>query len=94
MPEKADCIVGFGNFNDNIARRAAELYLQEHSRSVFINVRVFPNAAPVSSASELTEAADRENAENKGPDYILPSTVNGREVIWQEKKNKMNGKVS
>lgn len=25
-PEKADCIVGFGNFNDNIARRAAELY--------------------------------------------------------------------
>ena len=26
-PEKADCIVGFGNFNDNIARRAAELYL-------------------------------------------------------------------
>ena len=28
QPRKADCIVGFGNFNDNIARRAAELYLQ------------------------------------------------------------------
>lgn len=27
-PEAADVIVGFGNFNDNIARRAAELYLQ------------------------------------------------------------------
>ena len=27
-PGKADVIVGFGNFNDNIARRAAELYLQ------------------------------------------------------------------
>ena len=27
-PEKADVIVGFGNFNDNIARRAAELYRQ------------------------------------------------------------------
>ena len=25
-PQKADCIVGLGNFNDNIARRAAELY--------------------------------------------------------------------
>ncbi|MBR3949091.1 MAG: YdcF family protein [Oscillospiraceae bacterium] len=25
-PEKADCIVGFGNFNTDIARRAAELY--------------------------------------------------------------------
>ena len=27
-PRKADCIVGFGNFNTNIARRAAELYHQ------------------------------------------------------------------
>lgn len=27
-PTKADCIVGFGNFNDNIARRASELYHQ------------------------------------------------------------------
>lgn len=27
LPRKADCIVGFGNFNVNIARRAAELYL-------------------------------------------------------------------
>lgn len=27
QPEKADCIVGFGNFNTNIARRAAQLYL-------------------------------------------------------------------
>ena len=27
-PEPADCIVGFGNFNTNIARRAAELYHQ------------------------------------------------------------------
>lgn len=27
-PEEADCIVGFGNFNTNIARRAAQLYRQ------------------------------------------------------------------
>ena len=27
-PEKSDCIVGFGNFNTDIARRAAELYHQ------------------------------------------------------------------
>ena len=26
--EKADCIVGFGNFNTDIARRAAQLYLE------------------------------------------------------------------
>ena len=27
-PRKADCIVGFGNFNTDIARRAAQLYLE------------------------------------------------------------------
>ena len=30
-PQKADCIVGFGNFNDNIARRAAQLYHQGYA---------------------------------------------------------------
>ena len=30
-PQKADCIVGFGNFNTNIARRAAELYHQGYA---------------------------------------------------------------
>ena len=30
-PKKADCIVGFGNFNTNIARRAAELYHQGYA---------------------------------------------------------------
>lgn len=33
-PQKADCIVGFGNFNDNIARRAAQLYHQGYADRV------------------------------------------------------------
>lgn len=33
-PQRADCIVGFGNFNDNIARRAAELYFQGYAPKV------------------------------------------------------------
>lgn len=33
-PQRADCIVGFGNFNDNIARRAAQLYLQGYAPKV------------------------------------------------------------
>ncbi|MBE6980238.1 MAG: YdcF family protein [Ruminococcaceae bacterium] len=33
-PEKADCIVGFGNFNTNIARRAAELYHQGYAPKI------------------------------------------------------------
>lgn len=32
--EKADCIVGFGNFNTNIARRAAELYLAGYAPKI------------------------------------------------------------
>ena len=34
QPTKADCIVGFGNFNTDIARRAAELYLQGYAPKV------------------------------------------------------------
>ena len=33
-PQKADCIVGFGNFNDNIARRAAQLYREGYAPKV------------------------------------------------------------
>jgi len=34
IPEKADVIVGFGNFNTDIARRAAQLYLQGYAPKV------------------------------------------------------------
>lgn len=34
QPRKADCIVGFGNFNDDIARRAAQLYREGYSEWV------------------------------------------------------------
>lgn len=34
LPRKADCIVGFGNFNTDIARRAAELYHQGYAPKV------------------------------------------------------------
>lgn len=33
-PEKADVIVGFGNFNTDIARRAADLYLQGYAPKI------------------------------------------------------------
>ena len=33
-PTKADCIVGFGNFNTDIARRAAELYHQGYAPKI------------------------------------------------------------
>ena len=39
-PEKADCIVGFGNFNVNIARRAAELYHQGYADRILFDFSV------------------------------------------------------
>ena len=33
-PRKADCIVGFGNFNTDIARRAAQLYLDGYAPKI------------------------------------------------------------
>ncbi|MBR4972402.1 MAG: YdcF family protein [Oscillospiraceae bacterium] len=34
VPQAADCIVGFGNFNTDIAHRAAQLYLQGYAPKV------------------------------------------------------------
>ena len=34
QPQKADCIVGFGNFNTDIAKRAAELYHQGYAAKI------------------------------------------------------------
>lgn len=33
-PEPADCIIGFGNYNDDIALRAAELYQQGYAEKI------------------------------------------------------------
>lgn len=44
-PEKADCIVGFGNFNTNIARRAAELYCQGYASKVLFTGGLGRNTA-------------------------------------------------
>lgn len=44
-PEKADCIVGFGNFNTNIARRAAELYRQGYAPKVLFTGGLGRNTA-------------------------------------------------
>lgn len=44
-PEKADCIVGFGNFNTNIARRAAELYCQGYAPKVLFTGGLGRNTA-------------------------------------------------
>ena len=45
QPRKADCIVGFGNFNDNIARRTAELYHQGYGPKILFTGGLGRNTA-------------------------------------------------
>lgn len=44
-PRKAECIVGFGNFNDNIACRAAQLYHQGYAPKVLFTGGLGRNTA-------------------------------------------------
>ena len=44
-PRKADVIVGFGNFNTDIARRAAELYLQGYAPKILFTGGLGRNTA-------------------------------------------------
>ena len=59
-PEKADVIVGFGNFNDNIARRAAELYLQGFAPKILFTGGLGRNTLgllPETEAARFTRVA-------------------------------------
>ena len=56
-PEKADCVVGFGNFNDNIARRAAELYHQGFAPKVLFTGGVGRNTAGLFTEPEAVRFA-------------------------------------
>lgn len=57
QPRKADCIVGFGNFNDNIARRAAELYFQGYAPKVLFTGGLGRNTQGLLSEPEAVRFA-------------------------------------
>ena len=56
-PQKADCIVGFGNFNTDIARRAAELYLQGYGPKVLFTGGLGRNTEGLLSEPEAVRFA-------------------------------------
>lgn len=56
-PEKADCIVGFGNFNDNIARRAAQLYREGYAPKVLFTGGLGRNTEGLLSEPEAVRFA-------------------------------------
>lgn len=56
-PEQADCIVGFGNFNDNIARRATQLYREGYAPKVLFTGGLGRNTQGLFSESEAVRFA-------------------------------------
>lgn len=58
QPQKADCIVGFGNYNDQIALRAAELYRQGYSSRVLFTGGLGRNTEQLWSKSEAEHFAE------------------------------------
>ena len=83
MPEKADCIVGFGNFNDHIARRAAQLYKEGYAPKVLFTGGVGRNTDGLFTEPEAVRFA-RVAIECGVPeeDIILePESTNTREKI-------------
>lgn len=56
-PRRADCIVGFGNFNTDIARRAAELYLQGYGPKVLFTGGLGRNTEGLLSEPEAVRFA-------------------------------------
>lgn len=56
-PRQADCIVGFGNFNDNIARRAAQLYLDGYAPKILFTGGLGRNTEGLLPESEAVRFA-------------------------------------
>ena len=56
-PQKADVIVGFGNFNEDIPRRAAELYLQGYAPRILFTGGLGRNTVGLLPESEADRFA-------------------------------------
>ncbi len=57
LPQKADCILGFGNFNTDIARRAAALYLEGFAPKLIFTGGLGRNTDGLFSESEAVRFA-------------------------------------
>ena len=57
QPRKADVIVGFGNFNEDIPRRAAELYLQGYAPKILFTGGLGRNTVGLLPESEADRFA-------------------------------------
>lgn len=94
QPEKADCIVGFGNFNDNIARRAAELYHQGYAPKVLFTGGLGRNTLgllPEPEAVRFARVAEQEGVPRE--DILIEdrSTNTAENILFTREKLKSLG---
>lgn len=83
QPQAADCIVGFGNFNDNIARRAAQLYHEGYAPRLLFTGGLGRNTDGLFSEPEAVRFARTAMECGVPEDAILlePKSTNTKENI-------------
>ncbi len=57
-PQKADCIVAFGSYNDDVAQRAAELYKQKYAPKILFSGGLGRNTQDMWTVAEADRFAD------------------------------------
>lgn len=88
VPQKADVIIGFGCYNEDVARRAAQLYLQGFAPYVLFTGALGRNTSSMWSESEATRFARIAIAEGVPENAILKeeqATNSGENLIFSRK---------
>lgn len=88
-PQRADCIIGFGNYNEDIPRRAAELYHQGLAPKVLFTGGLGRNTLGLWSGSEAERFAEIAVASGVPAGDIIvetESTNTGENIAFTQKK--------
>ena len=87
-PGKADCIIGFGCYNEDVARRAAQLYRQGFAPLVLFTGGLGRNTSSMwteSEASRFARIAMEEGVPEKAILVEDKSTNSGENLIFSKK---------
>ncbi len=88
-PQRADCIIGFGNYNEDIPRRAAQLYHQGFAPKVLFTGGLGRNTLGLWSVSEAERFAEiAVSCGVPAGDIIIEneSTNTGENIAFTQKK--------
>ncbi len=89
QPQKADCIVGFGNYNDQIALRAAELYRQGYAGRVLFTGGLGRNTEQLwnkSEAEHFAEAAIKAGVPQEAVILETQSANTGENILFTRRR--------